>query len=59
MKIEVRITNQYGVERVFPVCDKAKEFSKIAGTATLTLAAIKSIKTLGYEVIVIQEVRAL
>ena len=59
MKIEVRIINQYGMERIFPVCDKAVEFSKIAGTSTLTPAAIKSIKSLGYEVIVVYGVKSL
>lgn len=59
MEIQVRIVSQFGNERVFPACFKAEEFCKIAGTATLTPQAIKSIKALGYVVNVAQDVKSL
>lgn len=48
MNITVKIKNVYGVEKVYPVCDKAILFARIAGTKTLTPEAIALIKSLGY-----------
>ncbi len=48
--ITVRITNVYGNQTIYPVCEKAKLFAGIAGTTTLTKATISQIKALGYEV---------
>lgn len=54
MNITVEIKNVYGNTTIYPVCAKAKLFADIAGTKTLTFAAIHKIKFLGFEVIVQQ-----
>lgn len=50
MEITVRIKEVYGVRNVYPVCDKAKLLAQLAGTKTLTAAAIEAIKSLGYKI---------
>lgn len=57
--IKVRITVKYGRERIYPVCQKAELFCKIAGASTLTRANIDSIKALGFDVDVVPEVTSL
>ena len=50
--ITVKIRNNYGADHVYPVCPKAIDFAKIAGTKTLTPYILKLIKSLGFKVIV-------
>ena len=50
MKIQVEVKNVYGNETVYPYCEQAKLFARIAGTKTLTVETLKSIKALGYEI---------
>jgi|LauGreDrversion4_2_1035121.scaffolds.fasta_scaffold276891_2 hypothetical protein len=50
-KITVRITEKYGVRRVYPVCDRAKIFASIAKDVTLTDATMKLVKQLGYDIV--------
>jgi len=50
MKIVVRVRNVYGNRTVYPVCDDAKLFARIAGHSTLTHNTIDLIKRLGYVV---------
>ena len=40
--------NVYGVERVYPICKKAKLFANISGNKTLLPEVIELIKKLGY-----------
>ena len=40
--------NVYGVERVYPVCNKAKILTALTGQKTLLPCDIKLIKKLGY-----------
>ena len=40
--------NVYGVERVYPVCNKAKILTALTGQKTLLDVDIKLIKQLGY-----------
>jgi len=47
-KLTVKIKNVYGVERVYPVCDKAQLFARISGKKTLLPVDIELIKKLGY-----------
>ena len=48
MKLVVSKKNVYGVERVYPVCNKAKIFAAISGNKTLLPEVIEQIKKLGY-----------
>ncbi len=48
MKLVVSKKNVYGVERVYPVCTKAKIFAAISGNKTLLPEVIEQIKKLGY-----------
>mgnify|MGYP003626224649 FL=1 len=56
MNITVKVRNNYGKRVIYPVCQSAKSFARIAGTASLTMDAITLIKQLGYEVQVEQEI---
>ena len=49
-KIQVQIKDVYGRQTAYPVCDKAKLFAKLAGTATLTHDARQIILALGYNI---------
>lgn len=48
--ITVNIKNVYGVERIYPVCDRAKLFARLVSQETLTRRDVDIIKQLGYEV---------
>jgi len=48
--IRVEVKDVYGTLKYYPLCEKAKLFSDIAGTKTLTLHAIKNIEALGYSI---------
>jgi len=43
--------NVYGIDRLYPVCPKAKLFADIAGNKTLLPEVIELIKKLGYNLI--------
>ena len=48
MKIVVRVRNIYGNKTVYPVCEDAKLFARIAGHSTLTYTTLDLVKKLGY-----------
>jgi hypothetical protein len=48
--ITVRVTKNYGVEAIYPVCPQAALFAQLVGTKTLTRASIETIKALGYSI---------
>ena len=48
MNLIVEKKNVYGVERVYPVCTKAKILARISGNKTLLPEVIEEIKKLGY-----------
>jgi|TARA_E500000178_G_scaffold339349_1_gene380689 hypothetical protein len=48
MELVVSKKNVYGVERVYPVCNKAKILTALTGNKTLLDVDIKLIKQLGY-----------
>ena len=50
MEIQVEIKNVYGEEKIYPFCEKAKTFARIAGTKTLTTQTVAEIYKLGYEI---------
>ena len=49
MKIVIEIKSVYGVEKFYPICDKAKLFAHIADTKTLTPKVLVDITKLGYQ----------
>ena len=55
MQLIVSKKNVYGVERVYPVCNKAKLFANISGNKTLLPEVIELIKKLGYNLTTKQE----
>lgn len=55
LEIIVKIKDVYGKRVIYPVCAYAEEFAKLAGTKTLTDAAIKSIRALGFKVTLEQQ----
>tara|TARA_R110000796_G_C14409808_1_gene418583 strand:+ start:515 stop:694 length:180 start_codon:yes stop_codon:yes gene_type:complete len=50
MKIIVQVKDQYGRQVIHPICKNARLFAELAGTKTLTSAALKTIKSLGYQI---------
>jgi hypothetical protein len=54
--IKVRIASSYGKELIYPVCEKAELFAKIARAKSLTRNDIDHIKALGFDVEVVPEV---
>lgn len=57
--IQVRIVSQFGNERIFPVCETAKNFAAIAKCVTLTRDVIDHIKAIGFEVKVVHDTETL
>ena len=51
MQITIEVRSVYGKLTVYPVCDKAKTFAKIAGTKTLSHANLCAIESLGYAIV--------
>jgi hypothetical protein len=52
MELIVKIKTVYGVDKIYPVNEAAKFIAEIAGTVTLTAAAIKAAKKAGYTIVV-------
>jgi hypothetical protein len=50
MNITVEIKDVYGSRVVYPACEAAKAFARIAGTKTLTPATLREIEALGYSI---------
>ena len=48
--ITVEIKDVYGSQVVYPACEAAKAFARIAGTKTITPAALREIEALGYAI---------
>lgn len=48
--ITVEIKHSDGNRLVYPICDKAVWFARIAGTKTLTSSLVQYIKQLGYQI---------
>ena len=49
--ITVEVRTVYGVPKVYPACERSKLFARVAGTTTLTRAALEAIQALGYEIV--------
>ena len=50
MKIIVRTEKNYGIEVIYPHCQAAQVFARIAGKKTLTSHALRDIAALGYTI---------
>jgi hypothetical protein len=50
----VRIKNNYGTPTYYPACEQSKKFATLVQCTTLPPWAIKIIKELGYEVLVVK-----
>ena len=48
MQLVVEKKNVYGVERIYPKCNKSRIFTALTGQKTLLDCDIKLIKQLGY-----------
>lgn len=50
LRITVQIRNVYGVETVYPACQRSMLLAQLAGTKTLTPGALRLIQALGYDI---------
>jgi hypothetical protein len=48
--VQLKVKQNYGSQALYPHNNEAKLFAAIAGTKTLTMATVKHILALGYEV---------
>lgn len=55
MQITVQLKNVYGVEKIYPICEKATLFAAMTGCKTLTSETINYIKKLGYKVLLAEQ----
>ena len=46
----VTVRRVYGMPVIYPACEQSRSFAKLAGTKTLTPAALRTIAALGYEI---------
>lgn len=47
-RLEIYVKNVYGVDKVYPHCDKAKVLATLAGTKTLTPDTLRLARKLGF-----------
>lgn len=47
-KVSIRVDRVYGIVKIYPVCDRAKAFARIAGTKTLSLEDLGEITAMGF-----------
>lgn len=50
MTITIEIRDIYGIRTIYPACDTARLFARLAGTKTITRHALETIRALGYTV---------
>lgn len=50
MKITIEVKDVYGNKTVYPACKLSESFAKLAGTKTLTHAALSIIESMGYTI---------
>jgi len=48
--ITVTVRRVYGNPVIYPACEQARQFARIAGTKTLTLDTLRQIRALGYTI---------
>lgn len=47
-KVAIRVDRVYGVVKIYPACDRANAFARIAGTKTLSLENLGEITAMGF-----------
>ena len=57
--IYVELKQVYGKDTIYPYCESTKTFCDMLGQTTLTEQDIRLIKSLGYQVHVVQKVKEL
>jgi len=55
MEIKITVRNIYGSLTIYPACETARKFARIARTKTLTFETLEHIRALGYRVIELHE----
>lgn len=50
MELELQVKSVYGVDRIYPVNDKAKKIVELVGRKTLTSADVKLLKDVGFTI---------
>ena len=50
MKIQVLIKSVYGVDKIYPQCEKARLFAELTRKVTLDERDLSIVKALGYDV---------
>ena len=48
--ILIEVKSQYGNNVIYPACDNAETFAKLAGTKTLTKHTLELVEQLGYKI---------
>jgi len=56
-EIKVTIKDVYGTPTLYPACDTAKLFAKLAGTKTITPSMVRTLCDAGYKVMQQREVQ--
>ena len=55
MKLQVKIKSVYGIEKIYPICEKSKTLAAFAKQTTFTDREICYLKNLGYTIEVVQQ----
>ncbi len=50
-QLHVTLREVYGLVKAYPACPQAERLAKLAGTKTLTVAALRLAKEMGFELI--------
>lgn len=53
-KIQLSIKSTYGNQLIYPMCETALKLAKLAGKKTLNGSDIKTIRELGYQVVLVE-----
>lgn len=56
-EIRVQFRTVYGVERIYPVCDTGRLFSRISRRETFSVDDLRVLAKLGYHVITVEDPR--
>jgi hypothetical protein len=57
-KVQITIKSVYGRDTIYPVCQLAQGFARIAGTKTLTEDTVRTIIGMGFQIEYVDAYRA-